>query len=45
VDVGYLPPRALGLVMEWAYMHKDELLDNWKIGQAGEMFKQIAPLT
>jgi hypothetical protein len=44
VDVGYLPPRALGLVLEWAYIHKEELMDNWKIGQEGGIFKQIAPL-
>ncbi|MEO5946476.1 MAG: DUF4160 domain-containing protein [Chitinophagaceae bacterium] len=25
VDVGYLPPRVLGLVMEWAALHKAEL--------------------
>ena len=25
---GMLPPRALGLVMEWVAMHKDELLMN-----------------
>jgi len=24
VDIGYLPPRVLGLVLEWAYMHKEE---------------------
>lgn len=45
VDMGYLPPRVLGLVLEWAYMHKEELMENWKIGQAGGMFKQISPLT
>jgi Domain of unknown function (DUF4160) len=44
VDVGYLPPRVLGLVMEWASLHKAELLENWEIGRAGGTFKQIAPL-
>lgn len=23
---GFLPPRAMGLVVEWAAIHKDELL-------------------
>lgn len=45
VDIGYLPPRALGLVLEWAYIHKEELMYNWKIGQEGGIFKQIDPLT
>lgn len=44
IDVGYLPPRVLGLVMEWASLHKDELMKNWERGRNGETFKQIAPL-
>ena len=27
---GYLPPRALGLVVEWADIHKEELLADWE---------------
>lgn len=45
VDVGYLPPRVLGLVTEWASLHKTELLENWEIGRSGGTFNQIAPLT
>ena len=26
---GSLPPRVLGLVMEWAALHKTELTENW----------------
>lgn len=26
---GWLPPRAMGLVLEWAYLHKDALKKNW----------------
>ena len=44
VDVGYLPPRVLGLVTEWAFIHKDELVENWELGRNGEPFRQIAPL-
>lgn len=44
IDVGYLPPRVLGLVMEWASLHKAELLENWEIGRGGGTFKQIDPL-
>jgi hypothetical protein len=41
---GNLPPRALGLVMEWAAFHKDELLRNWELAQAGQSLEKIAPL-
>src|SRR5437016_3089071 len=27
---GYLPPRALSLVIEWAVLHRDELIENWR---------------
>ncbi|GMO57400.1 MAG: DUF4160 domain-containing protein [Treponemataceae bacterium] len=41
---GKLPPRVLGLVMEWAGLHKDELLENWNMVQkTGKWFK-IEPL-
>ena len=41
---GGLPPRVLGLVMEWAELHKDELLEDWNMVQeTGKWFK-IEPL-
>jgi len=41
---GELPPRVLGLVMEWAESHKSELLDNWNsLQETGKCFK-IEPL-
>ncbi len=27
---GHLPPRAMGLVMEWAAHHQEELKNEWK---------------
>lgn len=27
---GSLPPRALALVIEWAALHREELLENWE---------------
>jgi len=30
---GYLPPRALRLVREWATLHEQELADNWELAQ------------
>lgn len=43
---GYLPPKALSLVVEWASFHKDELLENWKLlSEEGKgTFKKIEPL-
>ncbi len=41
---GSLPPRALGLVMEWAEMHRVELLADWELARAQKPLKPIAPL-
>jgi hypothetical protein len=41
---GRLPPRALGLVIEWATIHQGELLEDWRRAQAQESLKKIAPL-
>lgn len=41
---GSLPPRVLGLVIEWATMHRQELLDNWEKARAQEELNKIAPL-
>lgn len=42
---GYLSPRALGLVVEWAAQHQDELLAAWKLAHNGKPLAKIAPLT
>lgn len=39
-----LPPRALGLVAEWACMHQKDLLDNWKRVIKQKSLKKIEPL-
>lgn len=41
---GYLPPRALGLVMEWAALHQKELKSNWKIAMRHQAVHKIDPL-
>ena len=41
---GKLPARVLGIAMEWAELHKDELMDNWDLLQSGEKYKKIPPL-
>ena len=39
-----LPPRVVGLVMEWAELHKDELLNNWNSLTETGNYSKIAPL-
>ena len=41
---GYLPARVLGLVVEWAILHKEELLDNWCNVEQKRALSKIAPL-
>jgi len=42
---GSLPPRVMGLAMEWARLHQAELLENWNmVKESGKYFK-INPLT
>lgn len=41
---GKLPPRVLGLVMEWAELHQAALLDNWNALATTGTFKRIEPL-
>ena len=41
---GNLSPRALGLVIEWATQHRDELLQNWELAKNSQAPKKIEPL-
>lgn len=41
---GFLPPRALGLVVEWAARHKIELAKNWGLATIHQPLQKIAPL-
>ncbi len=41
---GELPPRALGLVAEWASRHRPELRENWRRGRKRVPLIPIAPL-
>jgi hypothetical protein len=42
---GKLPPRALGLVMEWADLHRAELQEAWRRVMNHEDPGTIEPLT
>ena len=41
---GRLPPRVLGLVIEWGEMHQAELMQNWTTLAKEGNFRRIAPL-
>ena len=41
---GRLPPRALGLVMEWAAVHQAELRADWELARQQAPLRKIAPL-
>ena len=41
---GSLPRRALGLVLDWAELHRSELKENWKRAQQHLDLSNIEPL-
>ena len=41
---GHLPPRSLALIVEWASMHRVELLANWDRLRREEPPVRIPPL-
>jgi len=41
---GALPPRVLGFVLEWAMLHRAELLENWEAARKHGVLKRIQPL-
>jgi hypothetical protein len=45
VLAGSLPPKAIGLVFEWAAIHRSELIENWERVTRREHLVPIPPLT
>ena len=41
---GRLSPRALGLVIEWASLHREELIEDWEMARNHEPLRRIDPL-
>ena len=41
---GDFPGRALRLALEWAALHKQELMENWEHARQHEPLKRIPPL-
>ena len=44
VREGRLPSRALGLVVEWASEHQEELMASWDAARLDTPLSRIAPL-
>ncbi len=41
---GSLPPKAMGLVVEWASAHRAELEEDWSLARQDLPLKKISPL-
>ncbi len=41
---GRLPPRVMGLVIEWATLHQQELFDDWERARTNQELQKIMPL-
>lgn len=41
---GHLSPRVLGLVVEWAALHRGELAMDWELARRQEPLEGVRPL-
>ena len=41
---GTIAARAYGLVVEWALIHRAELLEDWQLARRAQPLKRIDPL-
>ena len=41
---GFLPARAVALTLEWATLHREELLNDWELCATNQVPTKIAPL-
>ena len=41
---GSLPGRALALVLEWAALHREELMEDWNLCASKQAPRRIQPL-
>ena len=41
---GQLPRRVIGLVLEWAFEHREELMEDWELAKAKKPLQAISPL-
>lgn len=41
---GQLPRRVISLVLEWAFEHRNELMENWELARGNRPLRKILPL-
>jgi hypothetical protein len=41
---GFLPPRTMGLIVEWGMKHRKELFKNWDLARERKSISKIDPL-
>ncbi len=41
---GYLPSRQLKIILAWAVIHQDELMQNWELARNKDTLIKIPPL-
>jgi hypothetical protein len=41
---GQLPPRAEAMVIDWAMIHRDELMKDWELARSHKTLFKIDPL-
>jgi hypothetical protein len=41
---GKFPKRALNILLEWAELHQDELLEDWNLAMSKQVLNKIKPL-
>ena len=41
---GKLSPRVLGMVIEWATLHQNELRKNWQLARQHQPLQSVEPL-
>lgn len=41
---GHLPKRVLSLVLEWAFEHQNELMEDWNLVVRKKPLREIPPL-
>ncbi|MBC8525852.1 MAG: DUF4160 domain-containing protein [Candidatus Cloacimonetes bacterium] len=41
---GKLPKRIISLILEWAFEHRDELMEDWNLANQKKQLNKIKPL-
>jgi hypothetical protein len=41
---GMIPKRQLKLVLAWAEIHKDDLMQDWELARSHQVLNKIKPL-